>query len=190
VRCGSQRGRSGYVSSQNEQDNRRYAIAAGLPMIDLRLQEAYDFFFSAIEMFRAVAPARPLPDDDAGVPQQVDRDGPRERSARQRSRSGSPFRARYRRQGDDPGLRTARHRRLRAKLSEIAAWGESAAADKLNRVEASASRGRGRSGTTLRHHHFGRLVHARARGGTCRRSSRSGLCTRFRWNAACFRRRR
>jgi indolepyruvate ferredoxin oxidoreductase alpha subunit len=41
----------GMASSQNEQDNRRYAIAAGLPMIEPSdSQEAYDFFFTAIEM--------------------------------------------------------------------------------------------------------------------------------------------
>ena len=38
-------------SSQNEQDNRRYAIAAGLPMLEPSdSQEAYDFFFAAIEI--------------------------------------------------------------------------------------------------------------------------------------------
>jgi indolepyruvate ferredoxin oxidoreductase alpha subunit len=41
----------GMSSSQNEQDNRRYAVAAGLPMIEpADSQEAYDFFFTAIEM--------------------------------------------------------------------------------------------------------------------------------------------
>ena len=36
----------GMASSQNEQDNRRYAVAAGLPMIEPSdSQEAYDFFF-------------------------------------------------------------------------------------------------------------------------------------------------
>jgi indolepyruvate ferredoxin oxidoreductase alpha subunit len=39
----------GMSSSQNEQDNRRYAIAAGLPMIEPSdSQEAYDFFFAAV----------------------------------------------------------------------------------------------------------------------------------------------
>jgi len=38
-------------SSQNEQDNRRYAVAAGLPMVEPSdSQEAYDFFFSAVEI--------------------------------------------------------------------------------------------------------------------------------------------
>ena len=39
------------ASSQNEQDNRRYAVAAGVPMLEPSdSQEAYDFMFAAIEM--------------------------------------------------------------------------------------------------------------------------------------------
>jgi len=41
----------GMASSQNEQDNRRYAVAAGVPMLEPSdSQEAYDFMFAAIEM--------------------------------------------------------------------------------------------------------------------------------------------
>ncbi|MGE5611519.1 MAG: thiamine pyrophosphate-binding protein, partial [Bacillota bacterium] len=41
----------GMASSQNEQDNRRYAVAAGVPMLEpADSQEAYDFLFSAIEI--------------------------------------------------------------------------------------------------------------------------------------------
>src|SRR5512147_2691267 len=41
----------GMASSQNEQDNRRYAVAAGVPMLEPSdSQEAYDFFFRAIEI--------------------------------------------------------------------------------------------------------------------------------------------
>src|ERR1035438_10442361 len=41
----------GMASSQNEQDNRRYAVAAGVPMLEPSdSQEAYDFMFSAIEI--------------------------------------------------------------------------------------------------------------------------------------------
>ena len=41
----------GLASSQNEQDNRRYAVAAGVPMIEPSdSQEAYDFFLAAIEL--------------------------------------------------------------------------------------------------------------------------------------------
>ena len=41
----------GMASSQNEQDNRRYAVAAGVPMLEpADSQEAYDFMFAAIDM--------------------------------------------------------------------------------------------------------------------------------------------
>ncbi|MBZ0257891.1 thiamine pyrophosphate-binding protein, partial [bacterium] len=41
----------GMASSQNEQDNRRYAVAAGLPMIEPSdSQEAYNFFLDAIKL--------------------------------------------------------------------------------------------------------------------------------------------
>ncbi len=39
------------ASSQNEQDNRRYAVAAGVPMLEPSdSQEAYDFLFAAFEI--------------------------------------------------------------------------------------------------------------------------------------------
>jgi indolepyruvate ferredoxin oxidoreductase alpha subunit len=41
----------GMASSQNEQDNRRYAVAAGIPMLEPSdSQEAYDFTLEAIEI--------------------------------------------------------------------------------------------------------------------------------------------
>ena len=41
----------GMASSQNEQDNRRYAVAAGVPMLEPSdSQEAYDYLFAAIEV--------------------------------------------------------------------------------------------------------------------------------------------
>ena len=41
----------GMASSQNEQDNRRYAVAAGLPMLEPSdSQEAYDFLLAAFEI--------------------------------------------------------------------------------------------------------------------------------------------
>ena len=41
----------GMASSQNEQDNRRYAVAAGVPMLEPSdSQEAYDFTLRAIEI--------------------------------------------------------------------------------------------------------------------------------------------
>ena len=47
------RRRSRMASSQNEQDNRRYAVAAGVPMIEpADSQEAYDFTRLAIQFSR------------------------------------------------------------------------------------------------------------------------------------------
>ena len=41
----------GMASSQNEQDNRRYAVAAGLPVLEPSdAQEAYQLFFEAVEL--------------------------------------------------------------------------------------------------------------------------------------------
>ena len=41
----------GMASSQNEQDNRRYAVAAGVPMFEpADSQEAYDFTLAALEL--------------------------------------------------------------------------------------------------------------------------------------------
>jgi indolepyruvate ferredoxin oxidoreductase alpha subunit len=41
----------GLASSQNEQDNRRYAVAAGVPLLEPSdSQEAYDFFLQAAEL--------------------------------------------------------------------------------------------------------------------------------------------
>src|SRR5512141_2498019 len=41
----------GMASSQNEQDNRRYAIAAGVPMLEpVDAQEAYDLTLAAFEL--------------------------------------------------------------------------------------------------------------------------------------------
>ena len=41
----------GMASSQNEQDNRRYAVAAGVPMLEpADSQEAYDFTLLALQV--------------------------------------------------------------------------------------------------------------------------------------------
>jgi indolepyruvate ferredoxin oxidoreductase alpha subunit len=116
----------GMSSSQNEQDNRRYAVAAGLPMIEPSdSQESYDYFFSAVEMserwhipvlFRmttrvchskSIVVAR---DEGQGPP------APEPHFEHDiNSRVMIPANAR------------PAHRRLRAKLAEIAAWGESGA---------------------------------------------------------------
>jgi Indolepyruvate ferredoxin oxidoreductase, alpha and beta subunits len=121
----------GMSSSQNEQDNRRYAVAAGLPMIEPSdSQEAYDFLFTAIEiserwhlpvLFRmttrvchskSIVVARDAADWDPARAPHFEHDIA--------GRVMIPANAR------------PAHRRLRAKLAEIAAWGEDCS---LNRVE-------------------------------------------------------
>ena len=141
----------GMSSSQNEQDNRRYAIAAGLPMIEPSdSQEAYDFFFSAIEMSeRWHLPV--LFRMTTRVCHSKSIVTARESGAPGREAAPAPhFEHDIAGRVMIPAYARPAHRRLRAKLSEIAAWGESAAADKLNRVEAGAPHGAAvEAGTTL-----------------------------------------
>ena len=111
----------GMASSQNEQDNRRYAVAAAVPMLEPGdSQEAYDFFLRAIEiserwqvpvLFRVTtrvchskSVVRPCPPTEGIKLASFTRDV--------RGRVMIPAYA-----------RTA-HRRLRQKLEEIAAWNE------------------------------------------------------------------
>ena len=117
----------GMASSQNEQDNRRYAVAAGIPMLEPSdSQEAYDFTRKAVELselwqiplllrlttrvchsktvVREAAPDRPPAEPHY------------ERNVRKRVMI--------------PGYARPAHRRLREKLAEVARWNESSA---LNR---------------------------------------------------------
>ncbi len=111
----------GMASSQNEQDNRRYAVAACLPMFEpADSQEAYDFTRAALElsarwrlpvllrMTTRVCHSKTLVGQSPPVAAPVarfDRDI--------RNRVMIPANAR------------PAHRRLRKKLAEIAAWNES-----------------------------------------------------------------
>jgi indolepyruvate ferredoxin oxidoreductase alpha subunit len=111
----------GMASSQNEQDNRHYAAAAGLPMLEPSdSQEAYDFTLAAFEISRRwqlpvllrittrvchsksiVRRRPPLP---PAPPAHFERD--------------IPGRVMI------PGYARPAHRKLRKKLSEVAAWVE------------------------------------------------------------------
>jgi indolepyruvate ferredoxin oxidoreductase, alpha subunit len=122
----------GMASSQNEQDNRRYAEAAGVPMLEPSdAQETYDFFFTAIEiaerwripvLFRMTTRVchsksilkrepRPLPPVTPGF---------------EHDRRGRVM---------VPGNARPAHRRLRAKLAEIAEWNEKSP---LNEIHAGS----------------------------------------------------
>jgi indolepyruvate ferredoxin oxidoreductase alpha subunit len=118
----------GMASSQNEQDNRRYAVAAGLPMLEPSdSQEAYDFLWAAIEMserwkipvlFRVTTRVchsytvvQPREHRGAPKPANFERDI--------RGRVMIPAYAR------------PAHRRLRQKLADLQEWNETCA---LNRI--------------------------------------------------------
>ncbi len=130
----------GMSSSQNEQDNRRYAIAAGLPMLEPSdSQEAYDFFFTAVEVSerwklpvlyrmttrvchsKSVVTPAGRGDGASAAPAM----GPTPAPAThfEHDISGRVM---------IPANARPAHRRLRAKLAEIAAWAEAAP---INRVE-------------------------------------------------------
>lgn len=123
----------GMSSSQNEQDNRRYAVAAAVPMLEpADAQEAYDLLFAAVEiaerwrlpvLFRMttrvchsksiVAPRPPAaPPPAAGYERNI------------------PGRVRI------PAFARPAHPVLRRKLAEIAEWAETAG---LHRVERGTS---------------------------------------------------
>jgi indolepyruvate ferredoxin oxidoreductase alpha subunit len=119
----------GMASSQNEQDNRRYAVAAGLPMLEpADSQEAYDFFLDAIciserwkipVLFRVTTRVchsytivRPVHNRNTPKPAHFERDI--------KSRVMIPAYARL------------AHRILRKKLTEISEWAEACT---LNRIE-------------------------------------------------------
>jgi indolepyruvate ferredoxin oxidoreductase alpha subunit len=133
----------GMASSQNEQDNRRYAVAAGLPMIEPSdSQEAYDFFFTAIELserwklpvlYRMTT--RVCHSKSVVTP--AARGDAAHGAARAARAAGEPaptphFEHDLNGRVMIPANARPAHRRLRAKLAEIAAWGEECA---LNRVE-------------------------------------------------------
>src|ERR1700690_1810416 len=118
----------GMASSQNEQDNRRFAVAAAVPMLEpADAQEAYDFTAAAITLSerwktpvllrmvtrvchsKSIVAPRSLPPPPA--PPHFEHDS--------KARVMIPAYARL------------AHRRLRAKLAEIAAWNETC---DLNRI--------------------------------------------------------
>lgn len=137
----------GMASSQNEQDNRRYAVAAGVPMLEPSdSQEAYDFTLLAIEVSErwgvpvllrmttrvchsktiVETPGYPVPPfPEIGfirdIPQRV----------------------------MIPAFARPAHHRLRAKLAEIAAWNESEGTNRI--THGSAELGVITSGISYQH---------------------------------------
>ena len=137
----------GMASSQNEQDNRRYAVAAGVPMLEpASSQEAYDFTLAALELSsrwripvilrmttrvchsKSVVVRRERPLAPAAPPRFV-------RDIRGRVMV--------------PGFARPAHRKLREKLAQIEAWAETSP---LNRVvQGSPSLGVVTNGISFQH---------------------------------------
>ena len=136
----------GMASSQNEQDNRRYAVASGIPMIEPSdSQEAYDFTLAAYEiserwktpvMLRVTTrvchtqtPVRPRTDVPKPAAPNFVRDV--------KSRVMIPAFARI------------AHRKLRQRLTEIAEWNETSGLNKV--VKGSSELGIITSGISYMH---------------------------------------
>ena len=133
----------GMASSQNEQDNRRYAVAAGLPMIEPSdSQEAYDLFFTAVEMSeRWKLPVLYRMTTRVCHSKSVVTPADRGDAAPGAARAAAPaahFEHDLSGRVMIPANARPAHRRLRAKLAEIAAWGEECA---LNRAEPGSGPG-------------------------------------------------
>jgi len=125
----------GMASSQNEQDNRHYARAAGVPMLEPSdSQEAYDFTFRAIEMSERwripvllrmttrVCHSRTV----------VARRQPTAPSAAPHFNHDIQGRVMI------PAYARKAHRRLRAKLAEIKAWNETSGLNVVVEGDSSA----------------------------------------------------
>ncbi|MHC1766010.1 MAG: thiamine pyrophosphate-dependent enzyme [Verrucomicrobiia bacterium] len=136
----------GMASSQNEQDNRRYAVAAGVPMLEPSdSQEAYDFVWSGLELSerwglpvllrvttrvchsKTVVCPRPTP--LTPKPASFKRDV--------RARVMIPANAR------------PAHHRLRVKLSEVQEWNEASGPNEM--IEGTKSLGIITSGISFMH---------------------------------------
>ena len=118
----------GMHSSQNEQDNRRYAVAAGVPMLEPSdSQEAYDFMRAAIEISErwkipVLLRATTRVCHSSSVVRPSPQGAPPKAANFVRDLKGRVM---------VPGNARPAHRRLRQKLSEMAEWNEDCA---LNRV--------------------------------------------------------
>ncbi len=136
----------GMASSQNEQDNRRYAVAAGVPMFEpADSQEAYDFTLAAFELSARwhlpvllrvttrVCHSKTL----------VEPHLPEQRMAAAHFEADVPGRVMI------PMHARPAHRRLRARLAEIAAWNETCSLNRL--IEGDRRLGIVTSGVTFMH---------------------------------------
>jgi indolepyruvate ferredoxin oxidoreductase alpha subunit len=118
----------GLASSQNEQDNRRYAVAAAVPMLEPSdSQEAYEFTLAALDLSRRWGlpvllrlTTRVCHSKGIVVPQSPPALPP-----------SSVFRRDVQARVMIPAYARLAHRKLRAKLAEIAEWGERSPLNKV-----------------------------------------------------------
>ena len=136
----------GMASSQNEQDNRHYARAAGVPMLDpADSQEAHDFTLAAFEI-----------SERWGIPvllRMTTRVCHSKTVVRPRAASGPAMQPHFERDIRGlvmvPAYARPAHRRLRKKLAEIAAWNETSGMNVV--LPGDASRGIIASGISAMH---------------------------------------
>ena len=113
----------GMASSQNEQDNRRYALAAGVPMLEPSdSQEAYEFTLRAIE----ISERWRMPVLLRMTTRVCHSKSIVATAARAHSAAARPphFEHEFASRVMIPAYARPAHRRLREKLAEIAAWNE------------------------------------------------------------------
>lgn len=118
----------GMASSQNEQDNRRYAVAAAVPMLEPSdSQEAYDMMVAGLEMSARwkIPVLLRMTTRVSHSKTRVLRHPPKEKPA------APSFVRDIKTRVMIPAYARPAHVRLRAKLAEIAQWGESSTLNKL-----------------------------------------------------------
>jgi indolepyruvate ferredoxin oxidoreductase, alpha subunit len=136
----------GMASSQNEQDNRHYAVAAGVPMLEPSdSQEAYDYTLLAIEI-----------SERSGVPvllRITTRVCHSKTVVRPRAEVPPPpapqFVRDVKRRVMIPAYARPAHQRLRAKLHEIAQWNDASGPNRL--IEGGGTLGILTSGVAYMH---------------------------------------
>ncbi len=120
----------GMSSSQNEQDSRRYAVAAGVPMLEPSdSQEAYEYFFKAVELSErwkipVILRMTTRVCHSKTVVVRKRREELGKLGVGGGSRDGRRFERDIKGRVMIPAYARPAHRRLRQKLGEIEAWGE------------------------------------------------------------------
>jgi len=136
----------GMASSQNEQDNRRYAVAAGVPMLEpADSQEAYDFLLAAVEISeRWRIPVLLRSTTRVCHSKTIVRRGHEAKPP-----SGPHFEHDMRGRVMIPAYARLAHRKLREKLAEIETWNETSLLNHV--IEGSRSLGIIASGIGFMH---------------------------------------